>query len=197
MKRSRFSEEQIAYALRLAESGTPVVDVCRQIGVSEATYYTWKKKFGDLGVSELKRLRMLEDENARLKRIVADLTLDKQILHDPSPVDPEEPTSEALGSRRKDSMDTTSTPQSIVQPNPTSSIDLSAMALQVCSPEEPRQMSRPEWLSLLHLMEQRALRPGPPPTHNELLGIRKLVLEHLSHPALSALSNALPRSDAK
>ena len=53
MKRSRFSEEQIAYALRLAESGTPVVDVCRQIGVSEATYYTWKKKFGDLGVSNL------------------------------------------------------------------------------------------------------------------------------------------------
>ncbi|MDB5742466.1 MAG: family transposase [Polaromonas sp.] len=67
MKRSRFSEEQIAYAPRLAESGTPVVDVCRQIGVSEATYYTWKKKFGDLGVSELKRLRMLEDENARQK----------------------------------------------------------------------------------------------------------------------------------
>jgi putative transposase len=75
MKRSRFSEEQIAYALRLAESGTPVVDVCRQIGVSAATYYTWKKKFGDLGVTELKRLKMLEDENARLKRIVADLTL--------------------------------------------------------------------------------------------------------------------------
>nr|AEX00417.1 TnpA3 [Comamonas testosteroni] len=82
MKRSRFSEEQIAYALRLAESGTPVIDVCRQIGVSEATYYTWKKKFGDLGVTELKRLKMLEDENARLKRIVADLTLDKQILQE-------------------------------------------------------------------------------------------------------------------
>ena len=75
MKRSRFSEEQIAYALRLAESGTPVVDVCRQIGVSEATYYTWKKKFGDLGVTEIKRPKMLGDENARLKRIVADLTL--------------------------------------------------------------------------------------------------------------------------
>lgn len=82
MKRSRFSEEQIAYALRLADSGTPVVDECRQIGVSEATYYTWKKKFGDLGVTELKRLKMLEDENARLKRIVADLTLDKQILQE-------------------------------------------------------------------------------------------------------------------
>ena len=81
-KRSRFSEEEIAYALRLTESGTPVVDVCRQIGVSEATYYTWKKKFGDLGVSELKRLKMLEDENTRLKRIVANLTLDKQILQE-------------------------------------------------------------------------------------------------------------------
>lgn len=76
MKRSRFSEEQIAYALRLAESGAPVVDVCRQISVSEATYYTWKKKFGDLGVTELKRLTMLKAENSRLKRIVADLTLD-------------------------------------------------------------------------------------------------------------------------
>ena len=67
---------------RLTESGIPVVDVCRQIGVSEATYYTWKKKFGDLGVSELKRLKMLEDENTRLKRIVANLTLDKQILQE-------------------------------------------------------------------------------------------------------------------
>ena len=82
MKKSRFCEEQIAYALRLAESGTPVVDVCRQIGVSEATYYTWKKKYADLGVTELRRLKMLEDENSRLKRIVADLTLDKQILQE-------------------------------------------------------------------------------------------------------------------
>jgi putative transposase len=82
MKKARFSEEQIAYALRLAESGTPVVDVCRQIGVSEATYYTWKKKYADLGVTELRWLKMLEDENARLKRVVADLTLDKQILQE-------------------------------------------------------------------------------------------------------------------
>ena len=68
--------------MRLAESGTPVADVCRQIGVSEATYYTWKKKYADLGVSELRRLKVLEDENARLKRIVADLTLDRQILQE-------------------------------------------------------------------------------------------------------------------
>lgn len=65
MKKSRFSEEQIAYALRLADSGTAVLDVCRQIGISEATFYTWKKKYGELGVSELRKLRMLEDENAR------------------------------------------------------------------------------------------------------------------------------------
>ena len=71
MKRSRFSEEQIAYALRLAESGTPVVDVCRQIGVSEATYYTWKKRFGDLGVSKLRRLRMLEAKTSRPKLLSA------------------------------------------------------------------------------------------------------------------------------
>lgn len=82
MKRSRFTEEQIAYALRLADSGTPVVDVCRQLGVSEATFYTWKKKYADLGVSELRKLKQLEDENARLRRIVADLTLDKQILQE-------------------------------------------------------------------------------------------------------------------
>jgi len=80
MKRSRFSEEQVAYALRQAESGTPVGDVCRQLGVSEATFYAWKKKYAHLGVSELRRLRQLEDENARLKRLVADLTLDKHML---------------------------------------------------------------------------------------------------------------------
>ncbi|AKM29335.1 Hin recombinase [Pandoraea faecigallinarum] len=82
MKRSRFSEEQIAFALRLAESGTPVVDVCRQLGVSEATFYTWKKKYADFGISEMRKLKQLEDENARLRRIVADLTLDKQILQE-------------------------------------------------------------------------------------------------------------------
>ena len=65
-----------------AEKGTllPVGDVCRQLGVSEATFYAWKKKYAHLGVSELRRLRQLEDENARLKRLVADLTLDKHML---------------------------------------------------------------------------------------------------------------------
>lgn len=72
----------IAYALRLAEGGTPVADVCRQIGISDATFYTWKKKYAGLGGSELRKLKMLEDENTRLKRIVADQTLDKQILQE-------------------------------------------------------------------------------------------------------------------
>ena len=80
MKRSKFSEEQIAYALRQADGGTPVGDVCRQLGVSEATFYVWKKKYGQLGLSELREMRQLRDENARLKRLVADLTLDKHIL---------------------------------------------------------------------------------------------------------------------
>jgi putative transposase len=80
MKKSRFTEEQIAYALRESESGTAVADVCRQVGVSEATFYVWKKKFAHLGVSELRRLRQLEEENSRLKRLVADLTLDKHML---------------------------------------------------------------------------------------------------------------------
>jgi len=80
MKRSKFSEEQVAYALRQVEAGTPVSDVCRQLGVSEATFYAWKKKYAHPGVSELRRLRQLEDENNRLKRLVADLTLDKHML---------------------------------------------------------------------------------------------------------------------
>jgi putative transposase len=80
MKKSRFTEEQITYALRQADSGTPVADVCRQLGVSEASFYVWKKKYGELGLTELRELRQLRDENARLKRVVADLTLDKHIL---------------------------------------------------------------------------------------------------------------------
>ena len=80
MKKSKFTEEQIAYVLRQVESGTPPADVCRQMGVSEATFYIWKKKYAHLGVSELRQLRSLEDENGRLKRLVADLSLDKHIL---------------------------------------------------------------------------------------------------------------------
>lgn len=82
MKTSRFTEAQVAYALRQAEAGTPVSDVCRGLGISEATFYNWRKKYGDMGASEVRRLRQLEEENARLKRVVADLTLDKNILQD-------------------------------------------------------------------------------------------------------------------
>jgi putative transposase len=82
MKKSRYTEEQIAYVLRQAESGMPVADVCRGLGISEATFYVWKKKYASLGVSELRKLKQLEDENARLKRLVADLTLDKNILQE-------------------------------------------------------------------------------------------------------------------
>lgn len=80
MKRSRYSEEQIAYVLRQADSGTAVAEVCRQTGISEATFYIWKKKYANLGVTEMKELRQLREENAKLKSLVADLTLDKHIL---------------------------------------------------------------------------------------------------------------------
>jgi putative transposase len=79
MKRSRLSEEPVAVALRQVEVGSPVGDVCRQLGVSEATFSAWKKKYAHMGVSELRRLRQLEEENGRLKRLVADLTLDKPL----------------------------------------------------------------------------------------------------------------------
>ena len=82
MKKSRFTEEQIAYVSRQADAGTPVCDVCRGLGISEATFYVWKKKYASLGVTELRKLRQLEAENARLKRLVADLTLDKHILQE-------------------------------------------------------------------------------------------------------------------
>ena len=77
MKRSRYSDEQIAYALRQAESGTAVGDVCRQLGIAEATFYVWKKKYANLGATELRELRQLREENSKLKRLVADLTLDR------------------------------------------------------------------------------------------------------------------------
>lgn len=82
MRTSGFSVEQIAIALRQAEAGTPVEDICRKLEIAEATFYRWKRKFGDLGVTELRELRQLRDENRRLKRVVADLTLDKQILQE-------------------------------------------------------------------------------------------------------------------
>lgn len=82
MKGSRNSEERILYALKQAESGTPVGDVCRQMGISEATYYVWKRKYGGLGLTELRELRQLRDENAKLKRLVADLTLDRHVLQE-------------------------------------------------------------------------------------------------------------------
>lgn len=82
MRRSKFSDEQITFALRQHEGGTPAADVCRQLGVSEATFYQWKKKYAHLGVAELRELRQLREENSRLKRLVADLTLDKHILSD-------------------------------------------------------------------------------------------------------------------
>jgi putative transposase len=82
MRKSRFTEEQIAVALRQGEAGTPIEEICRRIGVSEATYFRWKKKYGDLGVSELRELRQLRDENRKLKGIVADLTLDRAILQE-------------------------------------------------------------------------------------------------------------------
>ena len=80
MKRSKFSEEQIVYALRQADSGIPISDLCRQLGIAEQTFYAWKKKYAHLGVSELRRLRQVEGENSRLKRLVADLSLDKHML---------------------------------------------------------------------------------------------------------------------
>jgi putative transposase len=80
MKRSTFSEEQIVYAIRQAEAGTPVGDLCRQLGGSDTTFYAWKKQYAHLGVSELRRLRQLEEEHSRLKRLVPDLSLDKHML---------------------------------------------------------------------------------------------------------------------
>lgn len=82
MSRKRFSEEQIIYALKQAENGKPVRDVCRELGVSEQSFYTWKRKYGGMGISELRELRQLRDENKQLKRIVAELTLDKHILQE-------------------------------------------------------------------------------------------------------------------
>ncbi len=82
MKKTRYTEEQIAFALKQAETGTRVEEICRKMGISEATFYNWKKKFGGMGMAELRRLRQMEDENQRLKKLVADLSLDKEMLQE-------------------------------------------------------------------------------------------------------------------
>lgn len=82
MKKSKFTDEQIAFALKQAEGGTVVTEIIRRMGVTEATFYRWKQKYGGLLPSEVKKMRQLEEENGRLKRLVADLTLDKQMLQD-------------------------------------------------------------------------------------------------------------------
>ena len=82
MKRKLYTDEQVAFALRQAEAGTAVAEVCRKMGVSEATFFRWKKRFAGMGTAEIRRLKQLEEENTKLKRLVADLTLDKTMLQD-------------------------------------------------------------------------------------------------------------------
>ena len=82
MKASKFSDAQKAFIIKQVEDGTPVAEICRKAGISQATYFNWKKKYAGLLPTEMKRLKQLEDENARLKKIVADLTLDREMLQD-------------------------------------------------------------------------------------------------------------------
>lgn len=82
MQKKRYSEEQIIHILKAQEAGLKVSDLCRQEGISENTFYAWKKKFGGMDVSEARRLKALEQENTRLKRLVADLSLDNRVLKD-------------------------------------------------------------------------------------------------------------------
>jgi putative transposase len=82
MKKSKFTEAQIVFAIKQSETGVQVSEICRKMGISEPTFYNWKKKYGGLGVSELRQLRQLQEENIKLKQIVADLSLDKQMLQD-------------------------------------------------------------------------------------------------------------------
>jgi putative transposase len=82
MKKSKFTEAQIVFAIKQSESGVTVEEICRKLGVSQQTFYNWKSKYGGLDPTELRHLRQLEDENVRLKKMVADLSLDKQMLQD-------------------------------------------------------------------------------------------------------------------
>lgn len=82
MPRKGHSEEQIVYALRQVQAGKKVGDVCREMGVSQQAFYDWKKRYAGVGVSELRELRQLREENRKLKTLVADLTLDKHILQE-------------------------------------------------------------------------------------------------------------------
>jgi len=82
MRKSRYTDEQIAYAIRQVELGTPAAELCRKMGISEQTFYSWKKKYAGMGVAELRRVKQLEDENRRLNGLVADLTLDKHMLQE-------------------------------------------------------------------------------------------------------------------
>jgi putative transposase len=82
MKKSKFTEQQIAFALQQAESGTAVSELCRKLGISEQTFYRWKRRYGGMMPSEVRRMRQIEEENGRLKRIVADLSLDKEMLQE-------------------------------------------------------------------------------------------------------------------
>lgn len=82
MKKSWFTEEQIAFALKQAELGSRIDEICRKMGISDATFYKWRQKYGGMGTSELRKLRQLEEENSKLKRLVADLSLDKAMQQD-------------------------------------------------------------------------------------------------------------------
>ena len=82
MKTSKYTEEQVAFALRQAETGTRIEEICRKVGISQATFYNWKRKFTGMTLSDLRKLRQLEQENQRLKKLVADLSLDKHMLQE-------------------------------------------------------------------------------------------------------------------
>ena len=82
MKKTRFTETQIVSTLKRQESGIPTKEICRELGISEATFYNWKSKYGGMEASDVKRLKDLEEENARLKKMYADLAMDNQILKD-------------------------------------------------------------------------------------------------------------------